>query len=124
MSACGAMAAGRQKEWTSDYPETGDHYLIGCPMAAEIEDVLRVRRASSATKLASAISHKLYDGESVVLKYIGAAACNQAVKAVIIAQRHVAEERGWILSMRGEFVDVEMPDRPVTGILLRILVEK
>jgi stage V sporulation protein SpoVS len=93
-------------------------------MAAEIEDVLRVRRASSATKLASAIAHKLYDGETVVLKYIGAAACNQAVKAVIIAQRHVAEERGWTLSMRGVFVDVEMPDRPVTGVLLKVLVEK
>lgn len=101
-------------------------------MAAEVEDGIRVKRTSSATGLGSTIAHKVYAGEDVVLKAIGAAAINQAVKAVIIAQSYILHGREepfippqeWTLSMQGGFVTVEMPERDVTAVWLKVLVEK
>ena len=84
---------------------------MGLPTEHDMEEetVLRVKGASSATALASAISHGVYDGKKVVLRAIGAAAVNQAVKAVAIAQSYVGA-RGLTLSMRPGFTDVAMPD--------------
>ncbi len=58
--------------------------------AADEERVLRVKNTSSAAKLASAISHGIYDGQEVLLRSIGAGATNQAVKAIAIARGYVA----------------------------------
>ena len=84
------------------------------------ESVLRVKGSSSATALASAISHGVYDGKKVVLRAIGAAAVNQAVKGVAIAQSYVGA-RGIILSMRPGFTDVVMPDGIVTAVVIRVI---
>lgn len=86
---------------------------------ADDEKVLRVKGNSSATALASAISYGIYEGKAVVLRAIGAAAVNQAVKAVAIAQSYVGA-RGLTLVMRPGFTDVEMPDGVVTAMLFRV----
>jgi stage V sporulation protein S len=84
----------------------------------EEDTVLRVKGDSSATSLASAISHGIYDGKKVVLRAIGAGAVNQAVKAVAIAQSYVGA-RGLTLSMRPGFTDVYMPDLDAPGKTVR-----
>ncbi len=81
--------------------------------------VLRVKGSSSATALASAIAHGIYDGKKISLRAIGAAAVNQAVKAVAIAQSYVGA-KGLTLSMRPGFTDVDMPDGTVTAVVLKI----
>lgn len=85
------------------------------------ETVLRVKGSSSATALASAISHGVYDGKQVVLRAIGAGAVNQAVKATAIAQQYVGA-RGLVLSWRAGFATVQMSDGEVTAIVLRCIV--
>jgi stage V sporulation protein S len=87
-----------------------------------VETILRVKGASSASALAAAISHGVYDGKNVTLRAIGAGAVNQAVKGIAIAQSYVGA-RGLILSCRPGFTDVMMPDGKVTAILLRIIAE-
>jgi stage V sporulation protein S len=91
-------------------------------MGEATEEVLRVSGSTQPEKLASTIAHKLLDGKKVVLRAVGAPAVNQATKAVIIAQGFVAS-KGLVLYRRDGFIDVEMPDKVVTGILIRVLVE-
>lgn len=86
----------------------------------DAETVLKVRGGSSPTSLASAISHGIYDGKNIVLRAIGAAAVNQAVKAVAIAQSYVGP-RGISLVMRPGFTDVVLPDQTVTAMTFRII---
>lgn len=83
------------------------------------EKILRVSASSSATSLAAAISHGVYDGRRVVLRAIGAGAVNQAVKAVAIAQSFVGQ-RGVSLLVRPGFVTVKMEDAEVSAIILKV----
>jgi stage V sporulation protein S len=85
------------------------------------EVTLRVRSSSSAASTASAISHAVYDGKRVTLRAIGAGAVNQALKAIAIANSFVAP-RGIVLDCRPGFTTVEMPEGPISALLLRILV--
>lgn len=87
----------------------------------EIETLLRVKSSSSAPNLASAIANNIYDGNTVVLRAIGAGAVNQAVKAVAIAQSYVGP-RGKVLSCRPGFATVKMDSTDVSAIILRIIV--
>lgn len=89
-------------------------------MASE-EAILRVKGTASVPSLASAISHAVYDGKTVILRAIGAAAISQAIKAVAVARGYVAP-RGIDLMIIPGFTDVEMPDGTVTAITLRIVV--
>lgn len=92
-------------------------------MAEDTGDFLKVSGSTQPEKLASTIAHRIVGGQNVVvLRAVGAPAVNQATKAVIIAQGFVAS-RGYVLSRRDGFIDVEMPDKTVTGILIRVLVE-
>jgi stage V sporulation protein S len=86
------------------------------------EVVFRVKGASSATSLGSVIAHSTYEGKKIVLRAIGAAAVNQANKAVAIARGLVAP-RGYSLAMIPGFTDVSMPeeDATVTAMVLRII---
>lgn len=88
-------------------------------MAKDSDDILRVKGSSSASSLAAAVSHAVYDGRKVTLRAIGAAAVNQAVKAIAIAGGYVAP-RGLRLSIRVGFTDVEMEDGTVTAIILKV----
>lgn len=84
------------------------------------EALLRVKGTASVPPLASAISHAVYDGKTVVLRAIGAAAISQAIKAVAVARGYVAP-RGIDLMIIPGFTDVDMPDGKVTAITLRVV---
>ncbi|MEU4534323.1 stage V sporulation protein S [Streptosporangium sp. NPDC023825] len=82
--------------------------------------LLKVRASSDATRLASAISHALYDGKEVSLRSIGAGAVNQSVKALAIAQSYVGS-KGLSLTCRPGFTSVTMDDgETVTAILFKV----
>jgi stage V sporulation protein S len=84
------------------------------------DQILKVSPSTPADKLASAISHGVYDGRQIVLRAIGAGAVNQAVKAIAIARSFVAP-RGLDLSCRPGFTTVKMPDgQDISGIVFRI----
>lgn len=92
-------------------------------MAEKDEIILRVSGSSPVAPLASAISHGIYDGKTVLMRAIGAAAVNQAVKAIAVAQGYVAP-RGLVLCTRPGFADVEMSDEVVTAQVLRVFYHK
>jgi stage V sporulation protein S len=83
------------------------------------EVLLRVKNSSPPAQLAAAISHAVYDGKSVTLRAIGAGAVNQGVKAIAIAQGYVGQ-RGLTLLVRPGFQTVQMPDRDVSAIVLKV----
>lgn len=84
--------------------------------------LLKVRGGSSAIALASVIAHGVYDNKEMALRAIGAAAVNQAMKAVAIAQSYVGA-RGLRLLVIPGFADVPMDDGIVTALVFRIRVE-
>lgn len=87
------------------------------------ETLLRVKGSSSATSLASVIAHGIYDGnKKISLRAIGAAAVNQAMKAVAIAQSYVGAKGMRIMVYPG-FTDVEMDDGTVTAMVFKLRVE-
>lgn len=83
------------------------------------DGILRVKNSSNASKLASAISHAIYDGKKVTLRAIGAGAVNQSVKAIAIAQSYVGP-RGIVLYTRPGFATVKMADAEVSAIVLHV----
>jgi stage V sporulation protein S len=87
------------------------------------ETVLRVKGSTSATDLASVISHGVYDGKKVILRAIGAAAVNQANKAAAISRSQVAA-RGLSLALIPGFTDVTMPgeESSVTAMIFRVIL--
>lgn len=54
--------------------------------------VLRVASGSPVRGLAGSIAHALRQHEQIVLRAIGSAAVNQAVKATALARQHLAAE--------------------------------
>lgn len=86
------------------------------------ETLLRVSGSTDVASLASVIAHGVYDGKKTSLRAIGAAAVNQAVKAIAIAQSHVGAKGMRILVIPG-FTDVPMDDGTVTAIVFKIRVE-
>jgi stage V sporulation protein S len=86
------------------------------------ETLLRVKGSSSSTSLASVIAHGVYEGKKVSMRAIGAAAVNQAMKAVAIAQSYVGAKGMRIMVIPG-FTDVQMDDGIVTALVFRIIVE-
>lgn len=84
--------------------------------------LLRVKGSSSAPSLASVIAHGVYEGKPISLRAIGAAAVNQAMKAVAIAQSYVGAKGMRILVIPG-FTDVEMDDGTVTALVFKLKVE-
>lgn len=83
------------------------------------EVILRVSNSSPPASLAAAISHAVYDGKQVYLRCIGAAAVNQGVKGIAIAQGYVGQ-RGISLLCRPGFTTIKMPDGDVSAILIRV----
>lgn len=83
--------------------------------------LLKVKSSSPAANLAAAVANNVYEGTEVTLRAIGAAAVNQAMKAVAIAQSYVGP-RGLVLSCRPGFDTVEMPDGPISAMTFKIIV--
>lgn len=88
----------------------------------ENEVLLRVKSSSNAANLAAAIANNVYIGKDITLRAIGAAAVNQAVKAVAIGQSYVGP-RGFMLSVRPGFATVTMTDGDISAIILKIIVD-
>jgi stage V sporulation protein S len=80
---------------------------------------LRVAAKTPTAELASAISHAVYDGKKVVLRAIGAAAVNQAVKALVVAQGYAAQ-RGLVLANRPGFVTAVLDGEERTAIIFNV----
>ncbi len=88
----------------------------------ETTKILRVKGSPSSLSLASTIAHSVYNSEPVLIRAIGAAAVNQAMKAVAIAQSYVGAKGLRLLVIPG-FADVEMDDGIVTALTFKIRVE-
>lgn len=86
------------------------------------EVLLKVKSSSSAANLAAAIANNVYEGNDVVLRAIGAAAVNQSMKAIAIANSYVGP-RGKILSCRPGFATVIMTDGDISAMTFKILVD-
>jgi stage V sporulation protein S len=91
-------------------------------MGSGNELVLRVAKATPVPDLAGAISNAVYDGKHVSLRFVGAAAGMQALKAVAVARGFVAS-RAIDLTVKPGFIEVEMPDKKVTGMILVVQTE-
>ncbi len=89
--------------------------------AAGNEVTLRVKNSSPPASLASAIAHSVYEGKQVILRCIGAASINQAVKGVAIARGYVAQ-RALDIACKPGFITVEVAGEEVTAIILRVFV--
>jgi stage V sporulation protein S len=85
------------------------------------EVLLKVKSSSSAANLAAAIANNVYAGTSVTMRSIGAAAVNQSLKAVAIANGYVGP-RGMRLLVLPGFATVEMPDGPISAMTFRVVV--
>jgi stage V sporulation protein S len=83
--------------------------------------LLKVSSSSSASALAAALANNVYDGHDVELRAIGAAAVNQAMKAIAIAQAYVGP-RGKVLSCRPGFTTVPMADGDISALTFKIIV--
>lgn len=90
------------------------------PTTTNEEPVLKVSASSNAQSVASAIAHAVYEHRRVVLRAIGAAAVNQAVKAVAIARGYVAP-RGFDLTCRPGFTTVKGRDDDISAITITVL---
>jgi stage V sporulation protein S len=86
------------------------------------DTILRVKGSTSATSLGSVIAHLIYENKLPVLRTIGAAATNQAMKSVAIAQSYVGAKGLRILVIPG-FADVQMDDGVITALVFRLKVE-
>lgn len=83
------------------------------------EFILRVAAKTPTAELASAISHAVYAKKKVVLRAIGAAAVNQAVKGLVVAQSYVAQ-RGLMLANRVGFESVTVQEEERTAIVFHV----
>lgn len=89
-------------------------------MAASESGLFRVKGGTDARALASAIANQIYEGKTPTLRAIGAAAVNQAAKAIAIAGGYFGP-KGMILLTRHGFADVTMPEGVVTAMIFQVI---
>jgi stage V sporulation protein S len=82
-------------------------------------DVIKVASLSRTASVAGAIAGVYRENEYAEVQAIGAGAVNQAVKAVIIAKRYLAEEGKHIL-FTPSFVEVEIEGKVRTAVRLSV----
>ena len=90
---------------------------------AHFHDIFPIRLDSDGKecKVAGAIAKSIQEGKKVECQVIGAAAVNQAVKALIIARGFVATS-GLNLSFIPAFVDIELDNELKSGIKFVVIV--
>lgn len=81
--------------------------------------ILRVGGGSSAQKVASAIAHAIYDDREVTLRAVGAAAVNQAVKAIAIS-RGFAASRGFDLVCVPGFQTIQGNEGDISAVIFKV----
>lgn len=86
------------------------------------EVLLRVKSSSSAANLAAAIANNVYDNKDITLRAIGAAAVNQCMKAVAIANGYVAPRGVGRLLVLAGFTTVSMADGEISALTFKIVV--
>lgn len=87
--------------------------------------IIKVGAGSDPQAVASSISNAFYDSNEVTIRAVGAAAVNQAVKAVAIARGYIAT-RGLDLICRPGFTNVDARDGgkdSISAIVLRLLLD-
>lgn len=93
---------------------------MGTTENTQNEALLKVSGSTDAKRLASAVSHAIYDNKEVTLRTIGAGSVNQAIKAVAISNSFVGS-RGIRLGVIPAFTTLPMKDGDVTAMTLRVI---
>lgn len=73
-------------------------------------DIVRVSSSSPTAKVAGAIAGIMREEGHVAVQAIGAAAVNQAVKAIAVARSYLQED-GIEIAIIPEFVDIEIDNQ-------------
>lgn len=81
---------------------------------------IRVGGSSDPSAVAGALAHALRKSEVVNMSVIGAAAVNQAVKAIAVATHHMAAENVQIAAIPS-FADIVVDGIPKTSIKLKVI---
>jgi stage V sporulation protein S len=82
--------------------------------------LIKVSSSSRAAAVAGSIAHAIRDGNTPLLRAIGAAAVNQAVKALAVARSYLQEE-GIDLAASPAFVELEVDDKDRTALEFEVL---
>lgn len=86
---------------------------------------IRVGSATPVAQLASAIANRIYEGNTVVLQMIGAAAVSQGVKAIAVASSFTTQHKQTGLSAKPVFEDVPgNGGGTVTRVLIRVFPDQ
>lgn len=91
---------------------------------ADPDGIIRVGAGSDPQAVASSINNAFYDSVEVTMRAVGAAAVNQAVKAIAIARGYIAT-RGMDLVCRPGFTNIEARGGgdSISAIVFRLSIE-
>lgn len=103
---------------------TAQSAVIAAPPATG-EQIFRVGGGTDCKRLAAAIAGSIEkEGRKVVLEYIGAGACSQAVKAVAIANTFLSRSGKFVTGLP-TFVHRDLKDNhDTTGMQIKLLVHE
>ena len=89
------------------------------------EQIFRVGGGTDCKRLAAAIAGSIEkEGREVVLEYIGAGACSQAIKAIAISNTFLSRSGKFVTGLP-TFVHRDLKDNhDTTGLQIRLLVHK
>jgi stage V sporulation protein S len=82
-------------------------------------DVIKVAGTSRTAAVAGAIAGVFREKKIAIIQSIGAAAVNQAVKALVLSRGYLAED-GYDVICFAEFTDVEIGDKVRTAIKITV----
>ncbi len=82
-------------------------------------EMIRVSSSSKPNKVAGALTSLLRESQKVQIQVIGAAALNQAMKAIAIARGYIAPG-GYEIYCIPSFYDLTIDDQVVTSLRLNV----
>lgn len=82
-------------------------------------EMIRVSSSSKPSKVAGALTSLLRENQSVQIQVIGAAALNQAMKAIAIARGYIAPG-GYEIYCVPSFYDLMIDEQVVTSLRLNV----
>ncbi len=88
-------------------------------METDKVDIIKVAATSRTSAVAGAIAGTFRERQDVKVQAIGASAVNQAVKALALARKYLAED-GYDIVSFPEFVDVEIDGNIRTAIRISV----
>lgn len=84
-------------------------------------EIMKVSSNSSSSSVAGALSSMIRNKESITIQVIGAAALNQAMKAIAITRGYVVPT-GIEIACIPAFHDLTIDDKIVTAIRIKIVI--